>query len=77
MMKEVSLAHLKPGSKARVLDILGGSSLRSKLMNMGLYSGREIQKLSHLGLKGPVVIKAGRTILALGHGIAHKIIVEH
>ncbi len=45
-------------------------------MNMGVYKDKEIFKLSHIGLRGPVVIKVGRSILALGHGIAEKIIIE-
>lgn len=76
MKNVVSLAQLKAGNKAKILDILGGSSLASKLMNMGIYKGKEVSKLSHIGLRGPVVIKVGRTILALGHGIAEKIQVE-
>ncbi len=75
-MKEVSLAQLKAGHKAKVLDILGGKGLENKLMNMGVYKDKEIFKLSHIGLRGPVVIKVGRSILALGHGIAEKIIIE-
>ena len=76
MKKVVSLIQLKAGNKAKVFDILGGGSLESRLMNMGIYKNKEISKLSHIGLRGPVVIKVGRTILALGHGIAEKIIVE-
>lgn len=75
-MKKVSLVQLKAGHKAKVLDILGGRSLENKLMSMGIYKDKEISKLSHIGLKGPVVIKVSRSILALGHGIAEKIIVE-
>lgn len=76
MKKALSLAKLKAGNKAKVSDISGGGSLESKLMNMGIYKGKEVSKLSHIGLRGPVVVKVGRTILALGHGIAEKIIVE-
>jgi Fe2+ transport system protein FeoA len=76
MKKVVSLVQLKAGNKAKVSDILGGGNLESKLMNMGIYKGKEVSKLSHIGLRGPVVIRVGRTILALGHGIAEKIIVE-
>lgn len=76
MKKNISLVQLKAGSKARIIDILGGGSLENKLMNMGIYKNKEISKLSHIGLRGPVVIKVARTILALGHGIAEKIIVE-
>ena len=76
MKKTLSLAQLKAGNKAKIFDILGGGNLESKLMNMGIYKNKEVSKLSHIGLRGPVVIKVGRTILALGHGIAEKIIVE-
>ncbi len=76
MKKTLTLAQLKAGSRAKVSGILGGSHLQAKLMNMGIYVDKEISKLSHIGLKGPVVVKVGRTILALGHGIAEKVTVE-
>jgi len=75
-MRNITLAQLKGNQKAKIADILGGRGVTSKLMSLGIYKGKEILKLSHIGLRGPVVIKAGRTILALGHGIAEKIAVE-
>ncbi len=75
-MKKISLAQMKTNHKTKVLGISGGSNLENKLMSMGLYTGKEITKLSHIGLRGPVVIKTGRTILALGHSVAVKIMVE-
>jgi len=75
-MKIVSLLKIKENHKGKVVEILGGTSLNNKLMSMGLYIGKEITKLSHIGLRGPVVIKVGRSILALGHGMAAKIMVE-
>ena len=75
-MKKISLINLKPDQKGKVSEILGGGGLQHRLTSMGLHIGREITKLSHIGLRGPVVIKAGRSVLALGHGMAAKIIVE-
>ncbi|MBU0503415.1 MAG: FeoA family protein [Candidatus Omnitrophota bacterium] len=75
-MKKITLTQIKEGSKARIIEISGGHNLIDRLMNMGVYKGKEVTKLSHIGLRGPVVIKAGRSILALGHGVAAKIIVE-
>ncbi len=74
-MKEITLAQLAPGQKAKIVKIAGGKGLHSRLMSMGVYSGREIVKFSHIGLRGPVVVKIGRSIIALGHGIAEKVIV--
>lgn len=75
-MKKISLVQIKVNERARILEISAGSNLENKLMSMGVYKGKEITKLSHIGLKGPVVIKTGRSILALGHGVAAKIIIE-
>ncbi len=75
-MKRPSLVQINPDEKVKIFEILGGSNLESKLLSMGVYKGKPVTKLSHLGLRGPVVIRSGRTILALGHGVAEKIIVE-
>lgn len=75
-MKKISLVNLKPNHKSKVSEILGGTGLQNRLMSMGVYIGKEITKLSYMGLRGPVVIKVGRSVLALGHGMAAKIIVE-
>ena len=75
-MKKSSLLQIKENEKVKILEILGGSNLEKRLMSMGVYKNKELIKVSHIGLKGPVVIKVGRTILALGHGVAAKIIVE-
>jgi Fe2+ transport system protein FeoA len=75
-MKKISLTHIKTNYKGKVIEILGGANLQNRLMSMGVYKGKEVTKLSHIGLKGPVVIRVGRGILALGHGVAAKIIIE-
>jgi ferrous iron transport protein A len=75
-MKKVSLAQMKENQKGKVVEISGGSAIKDRMMNMGLYPGREIIKLSHFALRGPVTIKLGHSVVALGHGIASKIVIE-
>jgi len=75
-MKKISLVHFKPNHKGKISEITGGAGLQNRLMSMGLYIGKEITKLSYIGLRGPVVIRVGRSVLALGHGMAAKIIIE-
>lgn len=72
----VSLVQMKPNRKGKIVEVSSGSNLANRLMSMNVFNGKEITKLSHVGLRGPVVIKVGRSILALGHGVATKIIVE-
>ena len=74
-MGKVSLVKAKANHRGKVLEILGGAGLEHKLMNMGVFKGKKVIKLNHVGLKGPVVVKVGRSILALGHNIASKVIV--
>lgn len=75
-MKKISLVQIKVNQKAKVLEIQGGRALQNRFMSMGVYPGREIIKLSHFMLRGPVAIKVGRSVLALGYGMAKKVIVE-
>lgn len=67
---------MKANQKGKVAEISAGIGLQNKFMSMGIYNGREITKLSHFALRGPVAIKVGRAVLALGHGMAAKIMVE-
>lgn len=67
---------MKAGQKGTVAEISGGSILQGRMMSMGIYHGREIIKLSHFAMKGPVAIKVGRVVLALGHGMAMKVHVN-
>jgi Fe2+ transport system protein FeoA len=75
-MKKISLSQMKEKQKGAICDISAGVSLNNKFMSMGIYHGREITKISSIGLKGPVAIKVGRSVLVLGHGVANKITVE-
>jgi len=67
---------MKENRKGKIVEVSCGEGLHNRLMSMGIYEGREITKLSHFALKGPVAIRVGRSVLALGHGMAAKIIVE-
>ena len=75
-MKIISLARMKADQKGKITDLAGGAELRSKLMNMGIYPGRSVTKIGHLALNGPITIRCGRSVIALGHGMANKIKVE-
>jgi ferrous iron transport protein A len=75
-MKKLFLTQMRENHKGKVLEISAGRGLQNKLSSMGIYPGREITKLSQFALRGPVAIKTGGSILALGYGVASKIIVE-
>jgi Fe2+ transport system protein FeoA len=68
------LTMASPGQEVTLIDIYGGRGIRSKLYSMGLIPG---VKLTVLGTRGgPVIIALKDTRLALGRGMAQKIMVE-
>jgi Fe2+ transport system protein FeoA len=75
-MRKTTLTHMKANQKGTITEISAGAGLHNKFMSMGIYKGREITKISHIGLRGPVAIKVGRSVLVLGHGVAGKIGIE-
>jgi ferrous iron transport protein A len=64
------------GKKAIIKEISGGYGLKKKLDAMGLRIGKEIEKTSKQWGRGPVTIKFGNTEIAVGHGMAKKILIE-
>lgn len=70
------LVDSPPGQPLRIVNIDAGRGARLQLMNLGLDVGQEIKLLSKSLLRGPVLVMHGATELAIGHGLAAKILVE-
>lgn len=64
-----------PEGKFKVKKINGGNNLTRKLSSLGIYEGREIEKVISYH-HGPVVIKVLNSQVAIGRGMAEKIIVQ-
>lgn len=67
------LTMINPGQEVTLIDILGGRGIRSKLYSMGLVPGVKFKVLGNKG--GPTMIAVNNTRLALGSGMAKKIMV--
>ncbi len=72
----ISLAALKKGRAGRVLAVQGGMGLARRLESMGIRPGVLVVKESNSFLKGPVMIRVGQAQVALGYGMASRILVE-
>lgn len=75
MIAIVSIAKLKSGESGTVTTINGGSGIVRKLNALGIYEGRAIKKVSMQWMRGPVVVRVGSTDMAIGYGMAGKIMV--
>ncbi len=71
-----TLIEMYPGEEGIVKNINGGWGIIRRLYCMGIFPGQKIKKLSGIGRGGPVIIEVMRSRVAIGHGMAAKIIVE-
>ena len=69
------LSTIDQGKEVTLIDIRGGRGVRSKLYSMGLVPGVNLKILNRSG-SGPVMIAVKDSRLAIGRGMADKIIVE-
>ena len=71
----MNLAGMPPGTRAHVASLYGGRELQRRLMEMGLVPGSLVEVVSNNN-RGPVIIRVRGVIIALGRGMASRIIVE-
>ena len=69
------LALVPAGNKARIVSVAGGRGVRERLLDMGLDIGIEVEVLKQQA-PGPCLIAVKETRLAIGQGVAQKIMVS-
>jgi ferrous iron transport protein A len=74
--KPIAVSKMKSGRTGKIIEIQGGQGITTRLSALGLIPGRKITKISDMLMRGPVTIKTGNTQVAIGYGMADKIIVE-
>lgn len=66
------LSQLGIGERATIVAVQGGRGLRQKLFLRGLIEGKVVRVISNYG---PVTVEVDRNVVAIGRGMAHKIMV--
>ncbi|MBA7480302.1 hypothetical protein ES707_15752 [subsurface metagenome] len=64
------------GQSGVVVQIQGGHGLVNRLNSLGIRPGKRITKTSSMIMRGPVTIQVDRAQVAIGFGMARRIIVE-
>jgi Fe2+ transport system protein FeoA len=74
----ISLVQAPYDKQLRIVNILGGHGVRRKLLSLGFHKNDIIELDSRSILRGPVLVRdlTSDTSVALGRGIAQKIMVE-
>jgi len=75
MTPSMPLAMACAGERVRIVSLAGGRGMYQRLASMGLNVGSEIEVIRK-GIPGPFLVSAGDTRLAIGAGMAHKIMVS-
>ena len=75
-MSSIPLTKLKKGAKAKILEVKVSKQMALRLSHLGIRPGCSIAKISNFALRGPVTVKVGSATIALGHGMAEKVVVE-
>ncbi len=73
--KQTTLVLMPTGRSGVVVQIRGGQSLVSRLSAMGIRPGKRIIKSSAMFMRGPVTVQVDRAQLAIGYGMAGRIMV--
>jgi len=85
-MTQITVRQMQPGQSGTVIQILGGHGHHrghghghgfvDRLHSLGIRPGKRITKVSGMFMRGPVTLQVGRAQVAIGYGMAGKILVE-
>ena len=73
--KQITLRQMQTGQRGIVFQIQGGRGLINRLSALGIRPGQRITKVGSTFMRGPVTIQVGNAQVAIGFGMANKIIV--
>jgi ferrous iron transport protein A len=74
--RQVNLAQMRVGQSGTILRIEGGQGMTNRLNALGIIPGKRITKMSSMLMRGPVTAEVDRTRLAVGFGMASRILVR-
>jgi len=74
--KVITLARMQSGQSGIVVQIQGGHGLVNRFSALGIIPGKKITKVSSMLMRGPVTIQVDRVHVAIGFGMANKIVVD-
>ena len=74
--RPITVRQMHAGQTGKVVEILGGAHLFNRLNSLGIRPGKRITKVSSMFLRGPVTVRVDRSQVAIGFGMAGKIVVD-
>jgi len=72
----ITLTKMRSGHRGVIAQIQGGFGFISRLNALGIMPGKRITKVSSMLGQGPVTIEVDRVQVAIGFGVANRIMVK-
>ncbi len=73
---QLTLGRMEAGQTGTIIQILGGRGLTHRLEALGIRPGKKVTKINSALFRGPVTLRVDQTQVAIGFGMANKILVE-
>jgi ferrous iron transport protein A len=73
---QLTLVQLKNGQRGTVVEIQGGRRMADRLNALGIIPGKKITKTSAMLMRGPVTVEVDRVEVAIGFGMASRVVVK-
>lgn len=74
--RQLTLRQMEIGQTGTVIGILGGRGLMRRLEALDIRPGKKVTKVSSTLFRGPVTLRVDNAQVAIGFGMANRIIVE-
>lgn len=74
--KYVTLSRMRAGQSGVVFQIQGGQGMINRLGALGIRPGKRVTKVSSMFMRGPITIQVGNGRVAIGFGMAKRIVVD-
>lgn len=73
---QLTLGQMGAGQTGTIVRIVGGRVLNRRLEALGIRPGKKVTKISTMLFNGPVTLRTDHTQVAVGFGMAQKILIE-
>jgi ferrous iron transport protein A len=74
--EQLTLAEMRTGQTGTVVEVLGGHGFIRRLDALGVRQGKKVTKVSSTLFRGPVILRVDNAQVAVGFGMARKIIID-
>jgi len=76
MSELIPLTNLRPNETGTVTGFQGGQGMARNLEGLGIRIGCRIKIVGYQFMRGPVLVSCGNTQVAIGFGMAKRIMVK-